>query len=152
MFESIKAYFGKDRSKLPNPISVRVLEVSDYDVDFQLVQGPDKLWSYYLEIYPIPNENKLLEEYQHIEDVGHIELVEDVTGLIMPGKERYIEWEYAAETVIDVIELLGFDVYQTNHTFEVAFWNDTTKERDRKLGFFDGHDFHLAPIAPSLTN
>lgn len=145
MFESFKDMFGRDRNKLPKSIKPRILEITDFDIDFQILQDQDGMWSFYIEIYPQQGGEHLLHQDQYIENIGNIELVEQVDGVIIPGKEKYTQWEYAAETAVDVIELLGFVTHTQTHVFEIGFWNNFSKTRDKCLGQFDGNDFRLVP-------
>jgi hypothetical protein len=150
MFENIKKFFSNKTSSIPSANLIRVMEVADYDVDFQVVQHSDFTWSYYLEFYPMEGGERLIEENQFVDGVGVIDLVENVTGLLIPGKERYEQWEYAAETAIDIIELLGFDVYSGAHQFEIAFWDGIRNDREKKVGLFDGNDFFISPDQSAL--
>ena len=119
-----------------------VIEVSDYTLDFQIIQNPNESWTYCLQIFPAENNIESLDE-EYVPNLGRIKKIKDVNAALIYGREFYTHWEYAAETVMDIVESLGFRVNEDLHYFEVCFWDNTKHERIVKKGVSDGVDFRL---------
>lgn len=129
-----------EHTALPSKI-INVLELSDYTVDFQIIQNLSLNWIFNLQIFPSVDNSKMGED-EHIPGIGYIKKIEADAALLY-SREFYTKWEYAAETAIDVIEGLGFNVDLDIHFFDVIFWDSNKQERVIKKGMSDGLDFKL---------
>lgn len=148
---------GRDSNNLPSVLPqaprkspaiklFNLVEVSEYNLDLRMVQNPEKEWVYCLEFYPqqtteiIDEEDMVHEEV--VEGLGRIHRVQ-VDGILIYGRDIFTQWEYAAEAAIDIIELLGFVVANSEHVFDVLFWDNKKREHNIKVGIYDGADFSL---------
>jgi hypothetical protein len=131
-----------DDSNTPTK-TYNVIELADYSVDFQIVQNPNKSWTYCLQIFPEKNNPGILDNDEFIPELGHVKKMKEADAVLLYGREHYTNWEYAGESALDIIELLGFRVNEEIHYFDVCFWDAETHERKTKKGMSDGLEFKL---------
>jgi len=133
-----------DATALPAKI-FNVIELADYTIDFQIIQNPNQNWTYCLQIFPSPYSPESLDENEYVPELGYVKKIKEVDAGLLYGREYYTQWEYAAETAMDIIELLGFRVTDEVHYFDICFWNNDTHERVIKKGMSDSLEFKLVP-------
>jgi hypothetical protein len=118
-----------------------MVELTDYKVDFQLIQHPTKQWIYCLQLYPDSNDPGYLSDNEEVPGYGLAKRIKDVKAVLTYSRGTYSQWEYAAEAAIDIIELLGFNVEEASHEFSVIKWDG--EKHVRLTGIYSEQDFKL---------
>lgn len=134
-----------DKTALPTKI-FNVIELTDYTVDFQIIQNPNQTWVFCLQIFPIKDSPNILDDNEYIQDLGYVNRMVGTDAVLLYGREHYTQWEYAAETAFDMIELMGFRVDEGEHYFDVVYWNNDTHEKQIKKAVSDGIEFKLVQV------
>ena len=119
----------------------KTVEITNYEIDFQLLQNLSKQWTYSLNIF-VKNKAEDSEDSLLIKNIKDNTVI-DANCVILHGRSFYTQWEYAAESALDIIEMLGFEVEDQEHLFNVFFWDTETLTHVSKIGLFDGNDFKL---------
>lgn len=126
-----------------SPKTFNLIELNNYIIDFQVIQLPAKPWVFSLHIFP-QSEEGLIEENDHVEGMGIAHKIKDVNTVIIYSRESYSQWEYAAESALDIIETLGFTIDENNHhAFRVVFWDEATQQAQPKTAIFKDNEVRL---------
>lgn len=132
--------------QMPVSKTFNLVELADYGIDFRIIQNVEKEWMYCLEFYTsvddyAPTILNIPEEV--VEGLGKINRIENIDCILVYGRDFFTQWEYAAESAIDAVELLGFVVEDSKHEFDVLYWDAKLQEHIVKNAYYDGLDFKL---------
>lgn len=127
----------------PKVRTFNLLEIAEYNIDFRVMQNPEKEWVYCLEFYPHEAAAIIGNDDEIIEGLGKINRIKDVQGVLIYGRDCFTQWEYAAEAAIDIVELIGFVVDKGTHVFDILHWDAKTDEHEVSTGVYDGIDFSI---------
>lgn len=123
----------------------RVSEILDYQINFYIVQNLDNSWVPCYQFVPTA-ENPLLGIVRNKEvlpSIGTVEKVNDLDTVLIYSKDKFSEWEYAAEAAIETVDNFGFLIDDKKHYFDVMFWNEGKTARVSKNASYSGQDFKL---------
>ncbi len=117
--------------------SSKPTKIPNYYLDFKIVQRKNMCWTFELYVLPYKTKKSFLNKSG-----------KDSFGkqLILPCRETFTEWEYAAEAAIDTIELMGFQVDGKYHEFDVYYRTAKTKSNALfiiQTGIFVDNEFSL---------
>ena len=116
-----------------------VVEYASYEVSFQVAQADDNSWHMVLFLYPNEDNDQVCEEYNLGRHIPNLRKPHRVESVVIHGRDCFSEWEYAAESAVDTIEGLGFQVHEKDYYFDVIYKGNV----ERRTGFCDGVDFKL---------
>jgi len=129
-----------------NESTINILELSDYRIDFQVIQRIDKTWTFTLEIYNGKDTSTQLIEDGNTINGAIVKCYNDVDNVIIHSRSSHDVWEYAAENALDIVESLGFDIDNLEHRFKVLFLNDSGSY-DTKIALLKNDDLFLVKEA-----
>ena len=124
----------------------KVSEIFDYQINFHIVQNEDKSWVPCFQFTPSLKNSSfgLIQDKELLPKIGVVKKINDIDTILIYSKDKFSQWEYAAEEAIDAINNFGFIVNDGLHFFEVMYWNTDNLTRATKKAVYDGSDFRLA--------